>query len=116
MVIPSWNCVFSRVQAAEGVSNMFSRVGTMLFHASRAPKWVSNMVVPSWHHVFSRAPNLHGRRAPLGRLFEVARAPQVSPEGVLRAPKELQDGPRGSRDRPRHHHRPSAAMAAVRQH
>ena len=33
MVVPSWDHVFSRVEAAQGVSNM---------------------VVPSWNHVFSR--------------------------------------------------------------
>ena len=77
MVVPSWNHVFSRVQATQGgVSNMVAprwhhvfsraqatqmgyltwwfRVGTTCFYVSRPPRGVSNMVLPRWLHVFLR--------------------------------------------------------------
>ena len=76
IMVPSWNHVFSRVQATQGgiqhggpeleprvltspgrtrgYPTLWSRAGTTCFHVSRPPRGVSNMVVPSWSHVFSR--------------------------------------------------------------
>ena len=76
MVAPSWNHVFSRVQAAQvgiehggpeleprvftcsghpgGYLTWWPRAGTTCFHVSRPPRGVSNMVVLRWNHVFSR--------------------------------------------------------------
>ena len=55
MVVPSWNHVFSRVQASQGgYLTWWPLAGTTCFHVSRPSRGVSNMVVPSWNHVVSR--------------------------------------------------------------
>ena len=56
MVVPSWNHVFSRVQATQvGYLTWWPRAGTTCFHVSRPSRGgVSKMVFPSWNHVFSR--------------------------------------------------------------
>ena len=55
MVVPSWNHVFSRVQATQrAYLTWWPRAGTMCFYVSRPPRGVSNMVVPRWNHVFLR--------------------------------------------------------------
>ena len=83
IVAPSWNHVFSRVQATQGgYLTWWSRAGTICFYVSRPlkggyltwwpcagttcfyvsrpPRGVSNMVVPSWNHVFSRVQATQG--------------------------------------------------------
>ena len=85
MVVPSWNHVFSRVQAEQGgYLRWRSLAGTTCFHVSRPFRGVSNMVVPRWNHVFSRVSQgaghilvdqVHSVRA--GTIcFHVSRAPR----------------------------------------
>ena len=54
MVVPSWKLVFYVSRPPWGYLTWWSRAGTMCFHVSTTPRWVSNMVVPRWNHVFSR--------------------------------------------------------------
>ena len=82
MVVPSWNHVFSLVQASQGgYLTWWPLAGTTCFYVSRPPRGVSNMVVPRWNHVFLRVqatPEVSNMGFPSwNHVFSRAQATQV---------------------------------------